>query len=247
MKKQKVLGVIPARLASTRLKRKLLLTINGLPLITYTMKQVQKAKLLDAVIVATDSKEIARAVESYGGKAVMTSASIKTGSDRVAAAAKKFTAFIPDIVVNIQGDEPLIPEKAIDTVVKLLLKDSSAVMSTVATPLTDKRDLHDPGVVKVVCDGRGNALYFSRSLIPNPRAPYHKYLKHIGLYAFRRKFLYTYVRLLQTELEKAELLEQLRALENGYSIKVGVGKFDRVEVNTKEEFERVKRIITQNL
>lgn len=243
MKKNKTLGVIPARLNSTRLPRKMLANIEGKPLIYYTWKQAKKASKLDEVIVATDNKEIEDAVKAFGGKVVMTSSRINTGSDRVAAAAKLFKDFIPDIVINLQGDEPLMPPAAINKTVDLLIKNPKAVMSTVSTPLANKRELDDPNIVKVVCDKDGNALYFSRSRLPYDRMPYPDFQKHLGIYGFRRSFLFKYVSLKQTPLEKAELLEQLRALENGYDILVGAGKFERTEVNIPAELRRVRAII----
>ncbi|MEX0910000.1 MAG: 3-deoxy-manno-octulosonate cytidylyltransferase [Candidatus Paceibacterota bacterium] len=243
MKKEKILGVIPARLGSTRLKRKMLVDINGKPLIYHTWKQAKKAKMLDEVVVATDSKEIFDVVEDFGGKAIMTPKSIKTGSDRVAKTVERFKDFAPTIVINIQGDEPMMPPSAINKTAELLAKDKKALMSTVATPLKEKRDLDDPGVVKVVRDKEGYALYFSRSIIPYARTPYTAYLKHMGIYGYRPEFLKKYVSLKQTPLERAELLEQLRALENGVRIKVGVGKYDRAEVNTPEELAHVRKLM----
>lgn len=243
MAKKKVLCVIPARLASTRLPLKMLKEIGGKPLIYYTWKQAMKAKLVDAVVVATDSKEIAEAVVKFGGVAMMSPSRIKCGSDRTAYVASKFKKFKPDIVINLQGDEPLIPPAAIDKTVDLLLKDSKQVMSTVGTPFTNDADRNSPNFVKVVTDKNGMALYFCRSLIPYPRVPFNKHIKHLGIYGYRADFLKTYVRLKQTPLEKIELLEQLRALENGYQIKVGIGNYHQLEVNTQEEFDRVKMLI----
>jgi len=242
-RKERVLGVIPARLGSTRLKRKMLVEINGKPLVYYTWKKAKKAKRLDEVVIATDSKEIKDAAESFGALVVLTPASIKTGSERVAAATKRFKDFTPSIVVNIQGDEPMMPPKAIDTTVELLMKDKKALMSTVATPFTKREDLEDPGMVKVVLDKNDYALYFSRSIIPHERTEYTKYLNHLGIYGFRRKFLDIYNALLQTPLDKAESLEQLRVLEHGHSIKVGVGNFRRVEVNTPHELDIARRLM----
>lgn len=242
MKKQ-ILGVIPARLNSTRLPRKMLIDIGGKPLVYYTWKQAKRAKELDAVIIATDSKEIQEVAESFGAHVVMTSARHKTGSDRVAEAAKNFTNFTPSIVVNIQGDEPLMPPSAINTVVKRLKTDKSVSMSTVGTRLLDEQEMSIPGIVKVVIDKNNHALYFSRSVIPYPRTPFSKYYKHIGLYAFRFDFLQMFVSLKQTLLEKAESLEQLRALENGYDIAVDVGSFKRIEVNEPDELDAIRRIL----
>lgn len=247
MKKPKILGIIPARLNSTRLPGKMLLDMLGKPLIVRTYEQAKKASMLDDVVVATDSKEIREAVESFGGKVLMTSSRPKTGSDRVAEAASKYKEFIPGIVLNIQGDEPLMPPAAINLTAELLIGEKRAVMSTVASPFKKGKDLAEPGLVKVVLDKAGYALYFSRSVIPYPRVPVPagRYLNHIGIYGYTRAFLSTYVRLRQTPLELAESLEQLRALENGYEIKVGVGAFDRAEVNEPHEFKKALRILRE--
>lgn len=238
-----VLGILPARLHSTRLPKKMLAEINGKPLIYWSWRQATKAKRLDAVIVATDAKIIYDLVEGFGGRAMMTPASLATGSDRVAYAAKRFTDFTPDIVVNIQGDEPMIPPAAIDGAIDALIKDPHAAIGTPATTLFKKEDWEEPGFVKVVLDKRGYALYFSRARIPYPRERYTTYLKHLGLYAFRADFLQTYTKLAPTPLEQAEKLEQLRALENGHKIKVVVGAFKNQEVNTAAELARARRMM----
>lgn len=239
----KVLGVIPARLGSTRLKRKMLLSIGGKPLIYYTWRQAMKAKSLDTVIVATESKEIAAAVREFGGIAVLTSAKHETGSDRVAEAAKKFKGFKPSIVVNLQGDEPTVPPEAIDQLVAAMRKRKDAVMGTIATSLSDPKKLKDPDVVKTVIDQKGNAIYFSRYPIPYPRSDYKEYHSKLGLYAFTYEFLQTYVRLPRTPLEKAESLEQLRAIEHGYKVIAPIGNYDRVEVNNARQFAHARRVI----
>ncbi len=239
----KVLGVIPARLRSTRLPEKMLADIEGKPLIYYTWRQAKKARLLDEIVVATDSKQIADRVREFGGETILTSAKIKTGSDRVAAVARAFRGFRPDIVVNIQGDEPLMPPRAIDEAVRILMNNPKAVMSTAATPFERGGDVDNPGFVKVVLDQERNALYFSRSRIPYERGKTPRYLKHIGLYAFRCSFLAQYVELPPTPLEKNEKLEQLRALEHGYTIKVTVGRYQTREVNTAADLREVRKII----
>lgn len=234
--------MIPARLGSTRLKRKMLADINGKPLVWHTWHQATKAKNLDAVIVATDSVEIHNALAPHGAEVVMTSTSIKTGTDRVAAVAAKFKRFHPNIVLNIQGDEPMMPASAINKTAELLIKNPKAVMSTVATHFKSENDLPNPGYVKVVRDLSGKALYFSRAIIPYARAEAGvEMLWHIGIYGFRFSFLKKYTKLAQTPLEKTELLEQLRALENGYDILVGVGNYERMEVNTPAELALVRK------
>lgn len=240
----KVLGVIPARLNSTRLPRKMLIDIGGKPLLYYTWKQAQKAKKLDALVIATDSKEIKDVAESFGATVLMTPRSIKCGSDRVAHALSQFKDFAPSIVLNIQGDEPLLPAKAIDHVVTALQKNIDAVVATPATPFKDSRDVNTPDFVKVVADMHGRALYFSRSVLPFPRAEYTKpFLKHLGLYGFRADFLKKYVTMKQTPLEKAEKLEQLRILENGYAIQIVPGTYNTMEVNTPRELAIAKKMI----
>jgi len=246
-RKNKILGILPARLESTRLPGKMLLDMFGTPIIVWTWKQAKKASMLDEVVVATDSIEIKEVVESYGGKVIMTSKKPKTGTDRVAEAASLFKEFSPSIVLNIQGDEPLMPPAAIDMTAKLLVGEKRAVMSTVATPFKKESDVKNPGLVKVVCDKEGYALYFSRSVIPHTREPYKSYLNHLGIYGYKREFLSVYAKLNQTPLEKSELLEQLRALENGYKIKVGIGDFNRAEVNEPHEFKKALRLMKSKL
>ena len=243
--KLKILGILPARLDSTRLPKKMLDPISGKPLIYWSWKQAMKAKLPDQILIATDSKIIFDIVKSFGARVVMTPQNINCGSDRVAYAAKHFKDFKPSIVVNIQGDEPLMPPSAIDKSIKALITDKSAVVSTPATPFKNKKDLESPNFVKVVLDKNNHALLFSRSVLPFPRDPYDKYLKHLGLYAYRADFLEKYTKWKQTPLEKAEKLEQLRIMENGYKISVVVDSFPNMEVNTKEELNRARRMITK--
>lgn len=237
------MGVIPARLRSTRLPQKMLADICGWPLIYYTWRQAKKAKFLDEVVVATDAKKIYDAVKKFGGLAIMTSAKHKSGSDRIAEAAKKFSKFKPEIIVNIQGDEPLISPIIIDMATRELLKNQNEVIATVAVPFRKKSDIEDRGCVKVVLDKNNHALYFSRSKIPYNRNPYAKYLKHLGIYAFRRNFLFRYVKFHQSSLELAEGLEQLRVLENGFKIKVAVCNAESTAVDTIEDLRRVGAII----
>lgn len=241
--KPQVIGIIPARLESTRLPQKMLADINGKPLIYHTVQQALKAEQLDEVVVATDSEEITQALLKLepAVRCIKTSPHHTTGSDRAAEAAKQ-CANKHDIILNIQGDEPMIPPEAINHTAQLLLEsDEQTVMSTVATPLRERHELDDPGIVKVVLDCYHNALYFSRSPLPYERDSYDSYLKHIGLYGYRYQFLQNYIQLEQTPLEKAEKLEQLRALENGYRIKVGIGEYERTEVNTPEELAIVRQ------
>ena len=239
-----ILGVIPARLRSTRMPRKMLALIDGKPLVWHTWNQAKKAKLLDRIIVATDSREIERALSPFGVEVVLTPPSLKTGTDRVAVASSMIKKWTPNIVINIQGDEPMMPPSAIDMTAQLLVNDRNAVMSTVATPIREKSECASPSIVKVVLDKDGYALYFSRSELPNPRVKTTiPKLKHLGIYGYRLEFLKRFTKLPKGALEKSESLEQLRALENGYRIKVGVGEFNRIEVNTPHEFRLAKQAI----
>ncbi len=247
MKRKKILGVIPARINSTRLPRKMLQDICGKPMIQWTYERVCEAKILDAVVVATDSEEIAAVIRGIGGKVIMTSSRPKTGTDRVAEAAKKFTEFKPDIVLNIQGDEPLMPITAITKTAQLLLDDRKVLMSTVARPFPKGASLEEPGQVKVVLDMNSDALYFSRSKMPYERTPYKKFYNHLGIYGYQYEFLQKFVSFKQTPLEKAEILEQLRALEHGYRIRVGIGNYDRVEVNEPHELEAARILMAKKL
>lgn len=236
----KAIGIIPARLNSTRLPRKMLADIAGRPLVYWTWRQASKAKLLDEVVVATESKEIFDAVVKFGGKAIMAAHTHNSGSDRVAAAARKFPW--AEVVINIQGDEPLISPSAIDAIAEFLIKNKKAPIATVASNFEDQEELNDPGNGKVVLDKDQYALYFSRSVVPYHRNAHSQYLKHIGIYGFQRGFLAKYSKMEPTPLEKAEGLEQLRILEHGYPIKVIVGAFTSVSVDTPADLEKVRAI-----
>lgn len=237
---KKILGIIPARLSSTRLAQKMLADVHGKPLIYYAWRQAKQSKMLNDLIIATDSERIADAVRGFGGVVVMTSAEHQSGTDRVAEAAGMYSH---DIVLNIQGDEPVISPSAIDAVAQLLLDDPEAVMGTVATPFRSDEDIAYPGSAKVVLDKNNYALYFSRFPIPYARNPFTHYLKQVAVYSFRREFLLKYASLPQGPLEMAEGLEHLRALENGYRIKVAVGNFDSLSVDYPEDLERVRKVL----
>lgn len=239
----KILGVIPARLRSTRLHHKMLADINGKPLIWHTWNQARKAKLLDEVVVATDSSKISKVVEKYGGKAILTKANLSSGTDRVAEAARLFRDFDPKIIVNIQGDEPLISPSGIDYAVKILKNEKSAGVSTLATKFRDIKEASNPNLVKVVLDKNNYALYFSRSIIPYQKIEYKNYLCHIGLYAFRKDILFKFTKLSKTPLEISESLEQLRLLENGYRIKVAVGNYISVGVDVEDDLRKIRNLI----
>lgn len=237
----KVLGIIPARYQSTRLPGKPLLEIAGKPMIQWVYERAKTASLLDEVVVATDDFRIVDAVQKFGGRVELTAAVHPTGTDRLAEVAKRYPC---DIVINIQGDEPLIQGMVIDAITKPLLDDAKLPMTTARVRLTDTQQIQEPSVVKVVTDDKGYALYFSRSPIPYPRNPGKaEYWKHIGLYGYRRDFLLQYIELPQSDLEIAESLEQLRVLSNGFRIKLVEVEQDSVGVDTQEDLERVRKIL----
>ena len=252
---QKVIAIIPARLHSTRLEGKLLLPLGSKPLILHTLEQAKKARNIDKVIVATDSEVIFKIIEESGNEAVMTSKNHQSGSDRIAEVAESLPA--NSIIVNVQGDEPTISPTTIESAVEAILKDETIDIATTCEKIINLNDVLSPDVVKVVTDKNGFALYFSRSLIPFPREAVKKhgtlenalqlekdllslFRKHTGLYVYRREYLLKFTRFEQTNLEKTEMLEQLRALENGARIKVVEVNESSIGVDTTEDFERVK-------
>lgn len=243
----KVVGIIPGRYESTRLPAKLLADICGKPMIQRTYEGASKAKLLSDLIVAADDQRIIDAVRSFGGKAVMTSGLHRSGTERCAEVAASLDC---DIVVNIQGDEPLIEAEAVDRAAQLLVEDAVPEMATLASETKSEEELFDRAVVKVVFDRRGYALYFSRAAIPHSKTGALKegiaYYRHIGIYAYRRDFLLRYVSLPRSPLEVAEELEQLRALDNGYRIKVGVVQHFSLNVDTLEHLEKVRKLVCQS-
>jgi 3-deoxy-manno-octulosonate cytidylyltransferase (CMP-KDO synthetase) len=233
-----ILCVIPSRISSTRLPRKALLPIQGKPMIQWVYENASRCSLLTDVIVATDSEEIAAVITSIGGKYLLTDPNLPTGSDRVAAVAEHYPH--ADVVINLQGDEPFIKPHMLETLVAPYLAGETPEMTTLAYPL-DMSKFEEPGTVKVITDIKGNALYFSRAPIPYFREPgIAPVYNHMGLYAFRRDFLLHYTKLSQTPLEKAEALEQLRALEHGYKIRVCLTENRTLEINTQEEYERAQ-------
>ncbi len=240
----KILCVIPARYASTRLPGKPLRDIAGKPMIVRVYERAARAKNIDAVIVATDDERILAAVEQHGGKAMMTRADHPTGTDRLAEVAEKYVDY--DVIVNVQGDEPLIEPSLIDELAALFNEDENLRMATVKTPITDAEEQKNPNNVKVVTDKNGFALYFSRSLVPYPRNAGATVYKHIGIYAYRRDFLAEFAKLPATPLEKSESLEQLRALENGCRIKVIETAQKFVGVDTEEDLQAVNDVYKGN-
>lgn len=240
----KSICVIPARYSSTRLPGKPLKDICGKPMICRVWERASLAKLVSEVIVATDDARIIQAVEEHSGRAMMTRADHKTGTDRLAEIAEKFPDV--DVIVNVQGDEPLIEPSLIDELIAEFAKDTDLQMATVATELKDADEANNPNNVKVVLDRYNDALYFSRSLIPYPRnASKSKTFKHIGIYAYRRQFLIDYAKMEPTPLEQAESLEQLRALENGFKIRVIKSDCRFVGVDTEEDLRLVNEIYKQ--
>lgn len=241
----KVYGVIPGRLQSTRLPRKLLLAETGQPLIQYVWESARKAKSLADVLIATDSPEIAGVVRGFGGRAEMTG-DHPSGTDRIAEVARRSLADA-DIIVNIQGDEPELNPSHIDHVVQLLIDDPTAPMATLATPIDHAEQVLATSCVKVVCGANGQALYFSRSPIPHLRdrdiadvlasgeRPWHL---HLGIYAYRRNFLLNITQQPPSRLENQEKLEQLRALEAGVRIAVGVVDQPSVGIDTPDDYAR---------
>ncbi len=234
--------VIPARYASTRLPGKPLADIAGKPMIQRVYEQVAKAKKPALIIVATDDQRVFDKVESFGGMALMTQPNHPTGTDRLAEVASHHQDV--DVIINVQGDEPLIDADIIDQLADLFLEDADLQMATVASPLLEE-EYDEPSAVKVICNKRGDAMYFSRSLIPYPRHAFiNPPMKHVGIYAYRRQFLLDYAKMDPTPAEETESLEQLRALENGYAIRVIKTDKRFVGVDTPEDLERVNAIFS---
>ena len=244
----KVLGIIPARFASTRFPGKPLVLILGKTLLQRTFENARRVTILDELLVATDDMRISEHVRLFGGQVVMTSLSCPTGTDRLAEVIQKHPEWLSaDAVVNIQGDEPCIDPLAIEAAVMLLLQDPQASMATLAAPLKTEEEACNPSIVKCVVDQQNNALYFSRSLIPankkqhfNPQGPYYR---HIGLYVYRPTFLLHYQTLRPTPLQLEEDLEQLKVLEHGYRIKVAVTDTASIGIDTPEDLNQIEQWI----
>lgn len=241
----KAVVIIPARYASTRLPRKLLLNETGKPLIQHTYESAKQAKLPESISIACDHEEIYSVVKSFGGTVYMTNPEARNGTERIAEVAAQLPD--ADIIVNVQGDEPKLSGEAIDLVIQMLIDNPDAVMSTLGTPIRSRRQLEDPACVKVVFDKSGRALYFSRSIIPHPRDGVDESLfqhepplfyQHVGMYAYRRDFLLSLSRLPQVDTERIESLEQLRVLHHGYEIMVGVIDDPAFGIDTPEDYRR---------
>lgn len=245
----KVACVIPARYGSERFPGKPLAVLAGKPMIQHVYQRAREARRVDRIIIATDDERILDTVLSFGGEAVLTRKDHPSGMDRVAEVAASLPC---EIVVNLQGDEPLMPPAAIDQVVALLDDEPGAALATIIVPLEDSHELFDPNVVKVVMDLCGNALYFSRAPVPFPRdgvtnaeliSERPSFFKHLGLYAFRRPFLLELAKMRPSPLERVERLEQLRALQAGFKIRVGQGSYRSYGVDTVQELERVEGLL----
>ena len=234
-------AIIPARYGSTRFSGKALADIHGKTLIRHVYERVSLSEAVSRVVVATDDERIVREVGKFGGTAVLTSPDHKSGTERVVEASKITGG---DIIVNVQGDEPLIDPKLIDSVIEHLVRDDEIVCSTAAFKVTDKEVYNNTNNVKVVCDLEGKALYFSRSPMPFYRdSEFQKAYIHVGMYCFRRDFLDVYSGLKQTPLETSEKLEQLRILENGYRIGVIITDHAVIGVDTREDLEKVRQMM----
>ena len=243
-----VLGVIPARYGSTRFPGKPLSEICGKPMIQHVYEGSKGSKVLDKLIVATDNEEIFNMVKSFGGEVIMTDENIQTGTDRTAEVAKIYPY---EVVLNIQCDEPLLEGWMLDKLAEPLIKDENIHSSTLVKRITELKELEDTNLVRVVIDQKGFALYFSRAEVPfynsSPNKEEwikkHEYYRHIGLYGFQRDFLFKFVELGESYLEKAERLEQLRVLENGYRMKVEIVDYIPYPVDVPEDIKEVERFI----
>ncbi len=254
-KRRKIICIIPARLKSTRLEHKPLVQINGRPLIRYVYENIANINHIDRVIVAADDDLIIDAVKSFGGDVVLTPNELKSGTDRVAHVSRELDA---DLIVNVQCDEPFVRGEMISAGVEPFMTRDGVVMGSLKTRITSADELFDPNVVKVVTDLDNNAIYFSRFPVPylrdefskagdpretKPDLSVHSYYKHIGIYFYDPVFLQTFSKLPVSSLERAERLEQLRALESGYKIVVPTTEFDSIGVDTEEDLQRVRDII----
>jgi 3-deoxy-manno-octulosonate cytidylyltransferase (CMP-KDO synthetase) len=250
----KIAAIIPARMHSTRLPGKPLLKIAGVPMIVRVLERARSCPELERIIVATDSEEICNVVRRHSGEAWITAASHQSGSDRVAEVAEKIDA---EFILNLQGDEPLFPRSTIQALVQYAFACPDLTVVTPAVPLTREGDIVNPNITKVVSSKSGKALYFSRYPIPYARSnpplagaldsdrALPGYLKHVGMYLYRRDFLLQFVRFKQTPLELAESLEQLRILENGYPIYTVCVAEDSVSVDTPDDLAAVERMISK--
>lgn len=240
-------GIIPARFGSTRFEGKVLKDLCGKPVIQHVYERAKKARLLEDLIIAADDDRIIKVVQEFGGKAVFTSKSHNTGTDRLTEVVNQMDV---KIVVNIQGDEPLINPLIIDDLVRTMQAEPDLAMATVVKKSRSAEEFKSPDVVKAILNQNNYALYFSRSPIPTLLNLEDKdafFYKHIGIYAYNKDFLFTYKKLSNTYLETGERLEQLRALENGYKIKAIETKFETVGVDTPEDLELAKSLLEKEI
>jgi 3-deoxy-manno-octulosonate cytidylyltransferase (CMP-KDO synthetase) len=239
-----IIGVIPARYSSSRFEGKVLADILGKPMVQHVWEHARQALLLEDLIIACDDERVANVAKEFGAKVVLTAKGHVSGTDRIC---EIVNAIDVRVVINIQGDEPLIHPVMIDSVAQTLLEDKSISMATLMTKIKDPDDIADPNVVKVVVDKNNFAMYFSRAPIPhraeNSEVESPVYYKHIGLYGYTKDFLFTYKNIPISNLERLERLEQLRVLEEGYRIKVIETKYDTIGVDTPEDLERLKEYL----
>ena len=242
-----IIGIIPARYSSTRFEAKVLANISGKPMIQHVWERAKQSLVLDDVILACDDERVADVAREFGAKVILTAKGHHSGTDRIIEVINPLEV---DVIVNIQGDEPLIHPMMIDTVASALRDDKKISMATLMKKIDDPEEINDPHVVKVVVDKNNFALYFSRAAIPyypvNSEISEPVYYKHIGLYAYTKDFLFTYRNLSVSKLEKAERLEQLRVLEEGYKIKVLETKYETIGVDTPADLEKVKAYLKKN-
>ena len=239
-----VVGIIPARYSSTRFEGKVLADVLDKPMLQHVWERAKQARLLDELIIACDDERVADAASGFGAKVALTSKGHISGSDRICEVVNPLDV---KIVINIQGDEPLIHPTMIDGIARCLLDDNSISMATIIKAIDEPEIINDPNVVKVVMDKNNFALYFSRSAIPhhakNSEITTPVYFKHIGLYGYTKDFLFIYKNLPASYLEKVERLEQLRVLEGGFRIKVIETKYDTIGVDTPEDLEKLKEYL----
>ena len=246
----KVLGIIPSRYASTRFPGKPLAMIAGKPMIQHVYERVKDIKVLSDVVVATDDNRIADCVHSFGGNVMMTKDTHKSGTDRCGEIVEQYKNLGKeyDVIINIQGDEPFVEHSQIETLAKCFT-DENTQIATLKKQISSKNELFSPNVVKVVCDKSGKAIYFSRFAVPYQRGidenewlNRHNYYKHIGIYAYRSRVLSRLIQLEQSELEISESLEQLRWIENGFSIKVEETLIENIAIDTPEDLLKIEKI-----
>ena len=243
----KVIAIIPARYGSTRFPGKPLVHIMGIPMIQWVYENVKKVETISAVYVATDNQQIYDTVQGFGGKALMTSSEHTCGSDRIAECLRRLNIADETVVLNIQGDEPLIRKEMIGDLIACF-DDPGVYMGTLKKLITSEDEFVNPNVVKVITDRNGDAIYFSRYAIPYEReGKKSNHYKHIGAYGYTAKFLLQYCKLPKSDLEIAESLEQLRVIENGYKIRVKETQYQTIGVDTPEQIKQVEQMLLKGM